>query len=198
MKKRFIIHSQEQLINYFQDNSLRMGKNAILSFQNDLKLGSNILFEGKVSFGKNNKIDSNCTLENSTFGNKNHIKMSSLINDSKISNNIIIGPFAFIREKTKVDKNCIIGAYVEVTRTTIQQNVYASHRAFIGDAKIGKNTIIGAGTVFCNYNFKKNTKEKSIIGSNCRIGSNTAIIAPCKIKPNTIVPALTKLTKYKF
>ncbi|MDC0579052.1 hypothetical protein OAO38_05250 [Candidatus Pelagibacter ubique] len=195
MKKKNIIRSQEQLFNFFQDASLRMFKNTVISFENNLRLGSNILFEGKINLGKNNRIDSNCTLKDINFGNNNHIKMSSLIENSKMSDNIIIGPFAYIREKTSVGKNSIIGAYAEVTRSKIQENVYVSHRAFIGDAKIGERVIIGAGTVFCNYNFKKNSKEKSIIGSNCKIGSNSAIIAPCKIMPNTIVPALTKFKK---
>ncbi len=195
MKKRNIIHSQKQLIDYFNDSSLKMKKNSVISFKNNLKLGSNILFEGKITFGENNKIDNNCVLTNSNFGNNNLIKASSLIINSRISDNIIIGPFAYIREQTKIEKNCIIGAYVEVTRSIIKQNTFASHRSFIGDAKIGQKVIIGAGTVFCNYNFKNKSKEQSIIGNNCMIGSNSTIIAPCNMKPNTIVSALTKFKK---
>jgi len=193
--KKNIIKTQDQLFNFFKDTSLRMLKNTVISFGNNLKLGSNILFDGKINLGKNNKIDSNCTLKDINLGNNNHIKMSSLISNSKISDNVIVGPFAYIREKTNIEKNCIIGAYVEVTRSSIQQNVYASHRAFIGDAKIGKKVIIGAGTVFCNFNFKNNSKEKSIIGNNSKIGSNSTIIAPCNMIQNTVVPALTKFKK---
>ncbi|OUU44686.1 MAG: hypothetical protein CBC16_01640 [Verrucomicrobia bacterium TMED56] len=195
MKKKYIIRTQQKLINYFQDTSLRMKKNTILSFHNNLKLGSNILFEGKIKLGQNNKIDSNCYLKEVRIGDNNHIKLSSSVNNCKISDNTIIGPFAFIREKTTIEKNCIVGAYVEIVRSAIQQNTYASHRAFIGDAKIARNVIIGAGTVFCNYNFTKNSKEKTIIGKNCKIGSNSTIIAPCNVKPNTIIPALTKYKK---
>jgi bifunctional UDP-N-acetylglucosamine pyrophosphorylase / glucosamine-1-phosphate N-acetyltransferase len=197
MKKRNIIYSQKQLINYFQDSSLRMGKNTIISFKDNLKLGSNILFQGKIILGKNNKIDSNCVLKNINFGNNNHIRMSSLINDSQISDNILIGPFAFIRDKTKIEKKCIIGAYVEITRSTIHHEVYASHRAFIGDANIGSKSIIGAGVVFCNYSFKDMRKKKTIIGKNCKIGSNSTIIAPVKIKNNSIIPALKKFNGLK-
>ena len=195
MKKKNIIKNQQQLFDFFDDPSLRIAQNTVIIFENDLKLGSNIFFEGKVKLGKNNKIDSNCTLKDINLGNNNHIKMSSLISDSKISDNVIIGPYAYIREKTNIKKNCIIGAYVEIARSTIQQYVYASHRAFIGDAKIGRKVIMGAGTVFCNYNFKNNSKEKSLIGNNCKIGSNSTIIAPCNMLPNTIVPALTKFKK---
>jgi bifunctional UDP-N-acetylglucosamine pyrophosphorylase/glucosamine-1-phosphate N-acetyltransferase len=192
MRKKKIIRSQEQLINHFKDTSLRMGKNSIVIFQNNLKLGSNILFEGKINLGKNNKIDSNCFLKDTKIGDNNHIKMSSSINNCIIFDNIIIGPFAYIRENTNIRNECIIGAYVEITRSTVKKKSYISHRAFIGDAIIGSNTIIGAGTVFCNYSFKSNSKQKSIIGSNCKIGSNACIISPSKMKPYTMVPALSK------
>jgi bifunctional UDP-N-acetylglucosamine pyrophosphorylase/glucosamine-1-phosphate N-acetyltransferase len=172
-----------------------MGKNTTISFQNNLELGSNILFEGKINFGKNNRIDSNCFLKDTKCGDNNHIKMSSSINNCRISNKIIIGPFAFIREKTRIEKNCIIGAYVEVVRSAIEQNTFISHRAFIGDAKIGKRVIIGAGAIFCNYSFKTNSKQKTTVGDYVKVGSNTTIIAPIKIKNKEIIPALTRLKK---
>ena len=195
MKKRIIIKTQEMLNKYFKDSSLRMEKNTVISFRHNLKLGSNIFFKGKINLGQNNEIESNCILSNINFGNNNHIRMSSLINDSKIENNIIIGPFAFIRNKTKIEKYCIIAAYVEVTRSTIQEKTYISHRAFIGDVKIGREVIIGAGVVFCNYNFKTNSKKKTIVGNYVKVGANSTIIAPIKIKNNTVIPALTKLKK---
>jgi bifunctional UDP-N-acetylglucosamine pyrophosphorylase / glucosamine-1-phosphate N-acetyltransferase len=195
MKQKHIIRTEKQLINYFNDSSLRMKKNTILSFENNLKLGSNILFEGKLKFGKNNKIDSNCILKNVHLGQNNHIKMSSLVTNSIISDNIIIGPFAYIRDKSKIKNNCIIGAYVETTRSVIEKNTYASHRSFIGDADVGKKVIIGAGTVFCNYSFKTNSKQKIKIGDNTKIGANCTIIAPINIKNNSIIPALSKIKK---
>jgi len=195
MIKKITINSEKNLIDYFQDESLRMKKNSFISFQNNLKLGSNILFEGKIYLGKNNTIGPNCTLNNINLGNDNVIKMSSLIENSKIKDKNIIGPFAYVRDKTEIKNKCIIGAYVEVTRSFIKNKCYASHRAFIGDASINENTIIGAGTVFCNYNFNTNSRSISKVGKNCKIGTNVSIIAPIKIKANTIVPAHTKYKK---
>jgi bifunctional UDP-N-acetylglucosamine pyrophosphorylase/glucosamine-1-phosphate N-acetyltransferase len=121
--------------------------------------------------------------------------MSSLIENSKIFDQNIIGPFAYIRENTKIENRCIIGAYAEVTRSSIKNRCYASHRVFIGDATINEGTIIGAGTVFCNYNFNTNSKSKTKIGKNCKIGSNVTIIAPIKIKSNELIPASTKYSR---
>ena len=78
MNKKITINSEKDLIDYFQDESLRMKKNSFVSFQNNIKLGSNILFEGKIYLGKNNIIGPNCVLNNINIGNNNKIKMSSL------------------------------------------------------------------------------------------------------------------------
>ena len=192
MPKQIIILSQKQLIDYFQDESLRMKKNSVISFQHKLKLGQNILFEGKIDLGKNNIIGPNCLLNNVYIGDNNVIKMSSLIENCIINNNNTIGPFAYIRDNTKIKNRCIIGAYAEVTRSSIKNRCYASHRVFIGDATIEEGTIIGAGTVFCNYNFATNSKSITQIGKNCKIGSNVTIIAPVKIRSNVLIPASTK------
>ena len=191
-KKKIIIKNQKELFNYFKDNTLRLKKNSKLTFLNPLSLGYNIVFEGNIILGKNNKIATNCILKNTKLGDNNSVKMSSLIENSKINDKNFIGPFAYIRENTIIKNKCIVGAYVEITRSIIQDKTYISHRAFIGDAKIGSKTIIGAGTVFCNYNFKTNKKEKSIVGSNCKIGSNSTIIAPINLKSHSLIPASTK------
>jgi bifunctional UDP-N-acetylglucosamine pyrophosphorylase / glucosamine-1-phosphate N-acetyltransferase len=191
-KKVIIISSENDLKDYFNDDSLRMKKNSCLSFHDSLQLGSNILFEGKINFGKNNKIENNSSIKDMKLGDNNIIKPSSITQNSIISNNVIIGPFAFVRENTFINKNCIIGAYVEVTRSKIGKNTYASHRAFIGDSNIDENVIIGAGVVFCNFSFKTNKKEKITIGRNCKIGSNTVLIAPTNIRKDTIISALAK------
>jgi bifunctional UDP-N-acetylglucosamine pyrophosphorylase/glucosamine-1-phosphate N-acetyltransferase len=195
MFKKIVINSQKKLIDYFQDTSLRMKKKSVITFQNNLKLGSNVIFEGKINFGKNNKIGPNCLLNNVNIGDNNIIKMSSLIENSRMNNQNIIGPFAFIRDKTKIKNKCIIGAYAEVTRSYIKNKCHASHRVFIGDAIINEGTIIGAGTVFCNYNFFTNKKSITQIGKNCKIGSNVTIIAPIKIKSNELISASTKYSR---
>ena len=193
--QKITIKSENELQNFFNDKSLKMKKNSKLVFYSDLKIDYNILFEGNIKLGKKIEIQKDCTLKNVKIDSNNVIKMSSLIENTCIGKNNIVGPFAYIRNNTKIKNNCIIGAYVEITRSLIYDKTLVSHRAFVGDAKIYSNTIIGAGVVFCNYNFKKKSKQKSIIGKNCKIGSNSTIIAPCNMMPNTIIPALNKFKK---
>ena len=190
---KFIIKNETDLQKFFNNNSLKMKKNSKLIFYDDLKIGQNILIEGNVKLGIKNEIQKDCYLKNVEIKNFNQIKMCSFIENSKIEKNNIIGPFAYLRDNTFIKNNCIIGAYVEVTRSVINNNTFISHRAFIGDAKISENVIIGAGVVFCNFNFKTMKKEKITIGKNCKIGSNVTIIAPSNLKPQSIVPASSKI-----
>lgn len=190
---KLIIKNENELQKFFNDNSLKMKKNSKLIFYDDLKIGQNILIEGSINLGKKNEIQKDCYLKNVKIKNFNLIKMSSFIQNTNIDNNNIIGPFAYLRDNTNIKSNCILGAYVEIARSLIHNKTYISHRAFIGDAKIGENTIIGAGVVFCNFNFKTMKKEKIIIEKKCKIGSNSTIIAPNKIKSKLIIPASSKI-----
>ena len=188
-KKKTKIKTQKKLIEIFEDNSLRLGKDSYIVFNGEIEIGSNIIFKGKNYFETGNKIESNCSFQDASIGKNNNIKLSSIINQSKVDNNNIIGPFCYIRDNSLIKNNCIVAAFVEVVRSTFKNYSSASHRAFVGDAVIGSRTIIGAGVIFCNYSFKTLKKEKCIIGNDCKIGSNTVIISPFNIKSKKLIPA---------
>ena len=80
-----------------------------------------------------------------------------------------------------------VGNFVEVKNTTLGSKAKANHLTYIGDAKVGAHTNIGAGTIFCNYDGKN--KHRSIVGDNVFIGSNASLIAPLKIGDASIVAA---------
>ena len=76
---------------------------------------------------------------------------------------------------------------MEVKNSTLASNTKANHLSYIGDAKVGRNTNIGAGTIFCNYDGKN--KHSTIVGDNVFVGSNASLIAPLKISDGSIVAA---------
>lgn len=191
--KKITIKKQSEIEIYFKDKSIKLLKNSSLTFINKIKIEPNVTFKGNNFFGEGNIIESNCRLENVKIGNRNKIRYSSQLLNSNLGEMNIIGPFAFVRENTSIRNNCIVGAYVETTRSTINSDCKISHQAFIGDAIIGKSTIIGAGTIFCNFSFKTFKKERTVIGSYCKIGSNVTIISPKKIGSNSLIPASMKL-----
>ena len=150
------------------------------SFDTEIKKDSiifpNVYFGKRVEVGKNVKI-----------------KSFSHIEGTKISDNCEVGPFARIRPSSKLDKNVRVGNFVEIKESKINKDSKISHLSYIGDALIGQNTNIGAGTITCNFDGK--LKHKTIIGDNCFIGSNSSLIAPIRIKKNSLVGAGTVTNK---
>lgn len=114
---------------------------------------------------------------------------------NKIGKNCKIGPFAHLRGGVTLDDNVKIGNFVEVKKAHIKSNTNACHLTYIGDADIGSNVNIGAGTITANYNPLTKEKSKTIIEDKVKIGSNSVLVAPVKIKEGANVGALSVITK---
>lgn len=142
--------------------------------------------------GKNIVIGNNCTLKNVIVADRTNIT-DSYIEDSLIGENCIIGPFTRIRPKSTIGNNCKLGNFVEIKNSELHNGVKVSHLAYVGDAIIGDNTNIGCGVVFANYNGV--SKNISVVGKNCFIGSNVNVVAPVKIKDETYICAGTTVTE---
>ncbi len=114
---------------------------------------------------------------------------------NKIGRNCKIGPFAHLRGGVTLDDNVKIGNFVEVKKAHIKSHTNACHLTYIGDAEIGSNVNIGAGTITANYNPLTKEKSKTIIGDNVKIGSNSVLVAPVKVEEGANVGALSVITK---
>ena len=148
----------------------------------DTSFGKNVTVEPYVVIGPNVKI-----------GNSTIIKSFSYVENSKIENNIVIGPYARIRPGTILKTGSKVGNFVEIKNSKINANTKVNHLSYIGDADIGKNSNIGAGTITCNYDGVKKNKTK--ISENVFIGSNSSLVAPVKIEKNSVVGAGSVITK---
>ena len=126
-------------------------------------------------------------------GNNSHIKSFSHLEGTKIEKNVVVGPYARLREGTILRDNTKIGNFVETKKSNINKNSKVNHLSYIGDAFIGKNSNIGAGTITCNYDGLKKSKTK--ISDNVFIGSNSALVAPIKIDKDSFVGAGSVITK---
>ena len=127
------------------------------------------------------------------IGNNVIVKSFSHIEGAKIENNVMIGPYARIRPGTNLKSGSKIGNFVETKNSKISSNSKINHLSYIGDAQIGKNSNIGAGTITCNYDGVKKNKTK--ISNNVFIGSNSSLVAPIKIEKNSVVGAGSVITK---
>ena len=103
-----------------------------------------------------------------------------------------IGPFARIRGNTVLNQNVKIGNFVELKSVISEKEVKINHLSYIGDASIGRTSNIGAGSITCNYDGHK--KNKTSIGSNAFVGSNSTIVAPIKIGNNSTIGAGSTIT----
>lgn len=187
------VKSQTQLQRIFNTNDLYLEENSEIEFSGKIRLYNGINFRGINVFRNNTVIDSYSILSNVDVGEGTHIRSHSLINDSKIGKNGIIGPFCFIRDNCNVGNQCIVGSYVEMARSVLGDEVKISHQAFVADAVIGSKVIVGAGTVFCN--FDGSAKQSSKIASNVTIGSGTMIVAPIFVEEGVIVGAGSVISK---
>ncbi len=149
--------------------------------------------EGKSVIGDKCIIYQNVRISNSIIGNLVVIKESSAIEDSVIQDGSQIGPFAHLRPGTRIEKNVKIGNFVEVKKSSIGEGTKAMHLTYIGDAEIGRNVNVGAGTITCNYDGLK--KYKTLIEDNVFIGSDTQLVAPVKVCRGAYIGAGSTITK---
>lgn len=114
---------------------------------------------------------------------------------NKIAKNCKIGPMARLRGGCEVDEGCKIGNFVELKNAKIAKNSNVCHLSYVGDAELGSNVNVGAGTIFANYDSITKKKQKSIVHDGVSIGSNSVIIAPVEIKEEAYIGALTGVSK---
>lgn len=121
------------------------------------------------------------------------IKSFSHIEGAYISQNAVIGPFARIRPGTSLAAGTKVGNFVEIKNSTVREGAKINHLSYIGDAEIGSNTNIGAGTITCNYDGKRKYHTK--IGNDVFVGSNSALVAPVSIGDSATVAAGSTITE---
>ena len=153
----------------------------------DVEIDFNTLFEGNVTLGSNVKIGPNVIIKDSSIGNDTQILPGTIIESSIIGEETILGPNARIRPGTILGNKVKVGNFVETKKAILGEGTKANHLAYIGDAEIGKNCNIGAGTIFCNYDGAN--KHKTLLGDNVFIGSNSVLVAPVKLEDDSFVAA---------
>tara|TARA_B100000586_G_C19909971_1_gene342708 strand:+ start:43 stop:681 length:639 start_codon:yes stop_codon:yes gene_type:complete len=175
-------YNQEKLRNQAMKMGVTLKSPETVFLSNDTKYGKNIVINPYVVIGKKTKI-----------GNNVEILSFSHIENATLEDNVNVGPFSRIRPGSFLSKGSRVGNFVEVKKSRIGKNSKINHLSYVGDALVGKNVNIGAGTITCNYDGKNKNKTK--ISDGAFIGSNTALVAPIKIGKKSVVGAGSTLTK---
>ena len=151
-------------------------------FSEDTKINKDVVIHPNVFIGNNVKI-----------GKGSKILSFSHLEDCSVGKDVTIGPFARLRPGANIKDEVKVGNFVEIKKSNIDKNSKVNHLTYIGDAEIGKNVNIGAGTITCNYDGKN--KFKTIIEDGAFIGSNSSLIAPVKIGKNAYVGSGSAISK---
>ena len=174
--------NQEKLRNQAMKIGVTLKSPETVFLSNDTKFGKNVIINPYVVIGKKTKIGHNVEILSFT-----HIANATL------ESNVNVGPFSRIRPGSYLSKGSRIGNFVEVKKSKVGKNSKINHLSYIGDASVGKDVNIGAGTITCNYDGKKKNKTKILDGA--FIGSNTSLIAPVKIGKKSTIGAGSAISK---
>lgn len=158
-----------------------------LQVASDVTFDVNVIVEGQVTIGTNVIIGPNVYLKDVVIGDNVIIRANSVIEGATIDANCIVGPFARIRPVTHLKANAHVGNFVEVKNCTLGKKSKANHLTYLGDALVGDEVNIGAGTITCNYDGAK--KHQTIIEDGVFVGSDVQFIAPVTVGKNATIGA---------
>jgi bifunctional UDP-N-acetylglucosamine pyrophosphorylase/glucosamine-1-phosphate N-acetyltransferase len=170
-----------------------------IDVRGDLKIGKDVeidvgcVFEGEVTLADNVKVGPYCVIKNSTIGSGTEIAAYTHIEQAHVNAGCKLGPYARLRPGAEIADHAHIGNFVEIKNSTIGDGSKVNHLSYVGDAIVGKNVNIGAGTITCNYDGAN--KFKTIIEDNAFIGSDTQLVAPVTIGEGATIAAGSTITR---
>ena len=159
----------------------------------DCSIDVNVILEGEIKLGTNVSIGPNCYLKDVVISDNVSIEAFSHIVSTQIGADCNVGPYARLREGTVLEDQAKIGNFVETKKTKIGKGSKANHLAYLGDAEVGEDSNIGAGTITCNYD--GTNKHKTKIGNKTFVGTNSSLVAPLNIGNNSYIGAGSVITK---
>lgn len=164
-----------------------------LSHGRDVEIDTNVIIEGNVTLGSRVKIGTGCVIKNSVIGDDCEISPYSVVEDARLDAACTIGPFARLRPGAELLAGAHVGNFVEMKKARLGKGSKAGHLTYLGDAEIGDNVNIGAGTITCNYDGAN--KFKTIIGDDVFVGSDTQLVAPVTVGNGVTIAAGTTVTR---
>lgn len=201
--RKALAHS-ENILNRRKLNRLMLGGVTIFDPNNtyieqDVVIGKDSIVYPNCFIMNGTKIGRRCTIWNGSIlkdaklNDGVEVKPYSVIEQSIVGKDVIIGPFARLRPESVLEDNVHVGNFVEIKKSSLGRGTKANHLSYIGDATIGSRVNVGAGTITCNYDgFKKNP---TVIGDEAFIGSNTALVAPVRVGKGAMIGAASAITK---
>lgn len=159
----------------------------------DCSFDINLILEGEVEIGSNVSIGPNCVIKNAQIGDGVEILANSHIEGAIIAAKATVGPYARLRPGTQLAESTKVGNFVEIKKARVGTGSKVNHLSYIGDAELGSDVNVGAGTITCNYDGVN--KSLTEIGDGAFIGSNSSLVAPVKVGAKATVGAGSTITR---
>lgn len=190
---------QQQQAEQFMAAGVTLMDPARVDFRGNITLGQdvtidiNVVLEGDVTIGNNVVIESGCVIRNASIGEGSTIKAHSVLDNVVVAGHCDIGPFARLRPGTELANHVRVGNFVEIKKSAIGEGSKVNHLTYVGDAEVGANVNVGAGTVTCNYDGVN--KHKTVISDGAFIGTNSSLVAPVTIGEGATTAAGSTITQ---
>jgi bifunctional UDP-N-acetylglucosamine pyrophosphorylase/glucosamine-1-phosphate N-acetyltransferase len=165
----------------------------------DVEVGPDTVIEPFVQLLGETKIGSDCRIRSysvvmhSTLGSGVLLRHGSIVDQSKVADGALLGPYCHLRPASDIGEGAHIGNFVETKKTKLGKGSKANHLTYLGDAEIGSGVNIGAGTITCNYDGVN--KFGTVIGDNVFVGSDTTLVAPIEIGKGAYIGAASCVTE---
>lgn len=165
---------------------------ADVSIHKDTTIYPNTVLRGRTNIGESCEIGPNTILQNATIGDRTTV-IHSVVTDSCVGIHCNIGPFAHLRPESSIGDQARVGNFVEIKKSQIGARSKISHLSYVGDAVVGKDVNISAGTIVVNYDGVN--KHQTVIADNAFVGCNSNLVAPVTIGESAFVAAGSTITK---
>ncbi|SEL26737.1 bifunctional UDP-N-acetylglucosamine pyrophosphorylase / Glucosamine-1-phosphate N-acetyltransferase [Halomonas daqiaonensis] len=164
-----------------------------LTCGHDVEIDVGCVFEGEVELGEGVRIGPHCVIRESHVGAESVIESHSVLDGAVVAGHNRIGPFARLRPGSRLAVGARVGNFVETKNVEVGEGSKINHLSYVGDARLGRDVNVGAGTITCNYDGVN--KHRSEIGDGAFIGSNTALVAPVSVGKGATVGAGSTISK---
>ena len=161
-------------------------------FGRDVVIEPQTHLRGRCTIGDGCRIGPGSMLENASLGKRVTVLLS-VVRDAEVGDDVAIGPYAHLRPQAQVGDHCRIGNFVEVKKSRIGTGSKVNHLSYIGDAQLGTNVNVGAGTITANYDGVN--KHLTVIGDGSKTGANSVLVAPVTLGKNVTIGAGSTITK---
>ena len=165
----------------YVDPEVRIGR--------DTTIGPNVHLRGRTEIGARCHIDGSAFLTDTTLADEVHLRFGVVLTEAVVGARCQIGPFAHLRPRTRLAEDVHIGDFVETKNARLGRGTKANHLAYLGDAEIGRDANIGAGTITCNYDGF--TKHQTVIGDRVQVGSDSTLVAPVTVADDAYIATAT-------